>query len=90
MSLGTDAIPKSRCSNKKIYSSLVSDGRFAAAVWADATKVPIISLATKVIGSQIQMSVPPPGVPNPFSLADTNKLENSQAREGFRDIHLKQ
>jgi SAM-dependent methyltransferase len=72
----------------KIYSSLVSGGRFAAAVWADATKVPIISLATRIIGSQVQMSAPPPGVPNPFSLADTNKLENSLARAGFRDIHI--
>lgn len=32
----------------KIYSSLVSGGRFAAAVWADAPKVPIIGLATFV------------------------------------------
>ena len=73
---------------RKIYSSLISGGRFAAAVWADAAKVPIISLATGVIGSQVQMSAPPPGVPNPFSLADTNKLENSMARVGFRDIHI--
>jgi ubiquinone/menaquinone biosynthesis C-methylase UbiE len=73
---------------RKIYGSLVSGGRFAAVVWADAIKVPIISLATRVIGSQVQMSVPPPGVPNPFSLADTNKLENSLARAGFRDIHI--
>lgn len=72
----------------KIYSSLVSGGRLAAAVWADATKVPIINLATRIIGSEVQMSVPPPGVPNPFSLADTNKLENSLARAGFRDIHV--
>jgi SAM-dependent methyltransferase len=72
----------------KIYNSLVSGGRFAAAVWADATKVPIISLASRIIGSQVQMSALPPEVPNPFSLADTNKLENSLARIGFRDIHI--
>lgn len=72
----------------KIYSSLVSGGRFAAAVWADATKVPIISLATRTIASQAQISAPPPGVPNPFSLADTNKLENSLGGAGFRDIHI--
>jgi ubiquinone/menaquinone biosynthesis C-methylase UbiE len=30
----------------KIHNSLKSGGRFAAAVWADAPKVPIISLAT--------------------------------------------
>ena len=50
--------------------------------------MPIISLATRVIGSQVQMSAPPPRVPDPFSLADTNKLENSMARVGFRDIHI--
>jgi ubiquinone/menaquinone biosynthesis C-methylase UbiE len=72
----------------KIYSSLVSGGRFAAAVWADATKVPIISLATRIIGSQVQVSAPTPGAPNPFSLADTSMLENSLARAGFRDIHI--
>ncbi len=72
----------------KIYSSLVSGGKFAAAVWADANKVPIINLATGVIASQVQMSAPPQGVPNPFSLSDTNKLEYSLARAGFRDIHI--
>jgi enediyne biosynthesis protein CalE5 len=72
----------------KIYSSLVLGGRFAAAVWADATKVPIISLAARIISTQVQISAPPPGVPNPFSLADTTKLENSLARAGFRDIHI--
>jgi ubiquinone/menaquinone biosynthesis C-methylase UbiE len=72
----------------KICSSLVSGGRFAAAVWAEATKVPVLSLATRIISSQIQMPAPPLGVPNPFSLADTNKLEDSLARAGFRDIHM--
>ncbi len=70
----------------RIYNSLVSGGRFAAAVWADAPKVPLISLATRIIGSQVQMTALP-GTPNPFSLSDTNKLENSLARAGFRDIH---
>ena len=72
----------------KIYSSLVSGGRFAAAVWAEATKVPIINLATKIIGNEVQMSVPPLGVPKPFSLSDKNKLENSLVRAGFSDIHI--
>jgi ubiquinone/menaquinone biosynthesis C-methylase UbiE len=72
----------------KIHNSLRSGGRFAAAVWADAPKVPIISLATRIISKQIQMSAPPPGTPNPFSLADTNKLENSLANAGFKDMHI--
>jgi SAM-dependent methyltransferase len=86
--LGLMLFPNLDAAITKIYSSLVSGGRFAAAVWADATKVPIISLATSVIGSQVQMSVPPPEIPNPFSLADTNKLKYSLTRAGFRDIHI--
>jgi ubiquinone/menaquinone biosynthesis C-methylase UbiE len=71
----------------KIYSSLISGGRFATAVWADARKVPIISLATRILGSQVQTSALS-GTPNPFSLADTSKLENSLYRAGFKDIHV--
>ena len=71
----------------KIHNSLKSGGRFAAAVWADASKVPIISLATRVIGEQVQLQAPPAGIPNPFSLADINKLKNSMAKAGFRNIH---
>ena len=72
----------------KIYGSLVSGGRFAAAVWAEETKVPIISLATRIISSQVQMPALPSGVPNPFSLADTSMLENSLSRAGFKSIHV--
>jgi len=72
----------------KIYGSLVSGGRFAAAVWAEETKVPIISLATRIISSQVQMPALPSGVPNPFSLADTSMLEYSLSRAGFRSIHV--
>lgn len=51
---GLMLLPNLDAAIRKIYSSLVSGGRFAAAVWADATKVPIISLFTRVIGSQVQ------------------------------------
>ena len=34
------------------------------------------------------MSAPPPGIPNPFSLNNTIKLENSLTRAGFRSIHF--
>jgi ubiquinone/menaquinone biosynthesis C-methylase UbiE len=66
----------------RIYSSLVSGGRFASAVWADAPKVPIISLATRIVASQVQITAFP-GTPNLFSLSDTTKLEHSLARAGF-------
>jgi ubiquinone/menaquinone biosynthesis C-methylase UbiE len=71
----------------EVYRSLVHGGRFASAVWADAPKVPIISLALRIVGKQVQMAPPQPGTPNPFSLADTNRLGNYFLEAGFRDIH---
>lgn len=35
----------------------------------------------------MQIPAPLAGIPNPFSLADTNKLNNSLAKAGFRNIH---
>jgi len=85
---GLMLLPNLDATISKIHNALKSGGRFAAAVWAAAPKVPIISLATGIIGKQVQMSAPPPEIPNPFSLADTNKLENSLAKAGFREMHV--
>lgn len=55
----------------KVHRSLVSGGRFVAAVWASAHKVPVISLAMQIISESVQMpAAPSPSVPNPFGLAD--------------------
>jgi ubiquinone/menaquinone biosynthesis C-methylase UbiE len=70
----------------KIYSSLVHQGLFATAVWADAPKVPVISFAVRIIGELVQMAAPQPGTPNPFSLADTKRLENSMVETGFINV----
>src|SRR5262249_15720959 len=83
---GLKFLPNIDVAIKKIYASLTHQGRFAAAVWADAPKVPLISLATRIIGELVQMAAPPPGTPNPFSLADTKGLENSMVETGFTDV----
>ena len=40
----------------KVHRSLVSGGRFVAAVWAYAHKVPVISLAMQIIGESVHMA----------------------------------
>jgi ubiquinone/menaquinone biosynthesis C-methylase UbiE len=80
-------LPSINVAIKKIYASLVHPGRFAAAVWADASKVPLISLATRIIGELVQMAAaPPPSTPNPFSLSDTKRLENYMIETGFTNM----
>jgi enediyne biosynthesis protein CalE5 len=71
----------------KIHRSIISGRRFAAAVWSAPHKVPIISLASNIIGKELQIPAPQPGIPNPFSSADANKLENTLIKAGFRDVH---
>jgi SAM-dependent methyltransferase len=81
-------LPNLGAALSKIHDSLISGGRFAAAVWADAPKVPIISLAERIISEQLRMPLPPAGVPNPFSLADIKKLENHLVKAGFSDVQV--
>jgi hypothetical protein len=84
MSLGINAIAKPALG--KIHRSIISGRRFAAAVWSTPHKVPIISLTSNIISEQLQTQVPQPGIPNPFSLANAKKLENSLIKAGFRDV----
>ena len=73
----------------KVHRSLVSGGRFVAAVWAYAHKVPVISLAMQIIGESVEMATENlPSVPNPFGLADKNRLSNSFLGAGFRDVGI--
>jgi len=85
---GLMLMPNLDAALSKIHDSLISGGRFAAAVWADAPKVPIISLAARIISEQLRMPPPPAGVPNPFSLADMKKLENHLVKAGFSDLQI--
>jgi ubiquinone/menaquinone biosynthesis C-methylase UbiE len=86
--LGLMLLPNLDAALSRIHDSLVSGGRFAAAVWADAPKVPIISLAARIISKELRMPPPPAGVPNPYSLADIKKLENHLVKAGFSDVHI--
>jgi enediyne biosynthesis protein CalE5 len=73
----------------KVHRSLVSGGRFVAAVWADAHNVPVISHAMQIISESVQMAAAPsPSAPNPYSLADTNRLANYFLGAGFRDVRI--
>jgi enediyne biosynthesis protein CalE5 len=83
---GLMLLPNLDAALSKIYRSIISGRRFAAAVWSVPHKVPIISLASNIISEQLQIPASPPSIPNPFSLADANKLETSLIEAGFSDV----
>jgi ubiquinone/menaquinone biosynthesis C-methylase UbiE len=72
-----------------IYRSLVDGGRFAAAVWSSADKVPVLAIAVNTVMKETNSPpVPSPKVPGPFSLSDENMLKNSFIKSGFRGVSV--
>jgi ubiquinone/menaquinone biosynthesis C-methylase UbiE len=70
-----------------IYRSLVGGGRFAAAVWSSADKVPVLAIAVNALLTETKSLPPPsPKVPGPFSLSDENMLKSSFIKSGFTDV----
>jgi ubiquinone/menaquinone biosynthesis C-methylase UbiE len=64
---GLMLLPNLDTALSKIYRSIISGRRFAAAVWSAPHKVPIISLASNIIVKELQIPAPQAGIPNPFS-----------------------
>ena len=72
-----------------IYRSLVDGGRFAAAVWSSADKVPVLAITVNTVMKETNSPPPPsPKVPGPFSLSNENMLKNSFIKSGFRGVSV--
>jgi ubiquinone/menaquinone biosynthesis C-methylase UbiE len=70
-----------------IHRTLLPGGKFVAAVWADAQKVPVISLAMQIITESVQTTSESfPCLPNPYILSDENILANHFIKAGFEDV----
>ena len=61
-------------------------GRVAVAVWAARERNPWLGLVLDAVAAQLDRPVPPPGVPGPFSLADSDELEALLAAAGLTDV----
>ncbi len=70
----------------RLVGRLVPGGRLAAAVWGEAPRVPISSLAGHVIRKALALPDTPPGVPTPFDLADSERLRTRLERAGLVNV----
>lgn len=69
----------------KIRQMLVHGGKFAAAVWDVAPKVPASSMAYSLAQKMFQLPLPPGGTPSLFGLAD-GIAEKAFVQAGFIDV----
>jgi len=84
--LGLMFLPNLPIALNIIRRSMVSGGRFAAAVWAEPIKVPQLNISISIVRQQLQFPLPSPRIPDPFSLADLNELKKYMLQAGFKDI----
>lgn len=68
--------------------ALVPNGRIAAAVWSTPQKVPAFIMPSEMVMRETGSPPPPPGAPGPFSLADTNLLQERFKQAGFQDVAI--
>jgi ubiquinone/menaquinone biosynthesis C-methylase UbiE len=79
-------LPNLRIALSNVHRSLVGDGRLAAAVWGEPSKVPFIDLPLTTVSQQLNITRPTQ-IPGPCSLADVGALKNSLVQEGFGDLY---
>lgn len=59
---------------REIRRVLRRGGRVALAVWGPRERNPWLALVLDAVSAQLGRPVPPPGIPGPFSLEDSDKL----------------
>lgn len=75
---------------REIRRVLGSGGRAAVAVWGPRARNPWLGLVFDVVGEQLGRAMPPPGVPNAFSLDDPERLAGVLTGGGLADVSVEE
>ena len=81
-------VPDLAAAARGMHAALKPGASLATAVWDKGDKVPMITLAGPQVRETLGIAPPPPGTPNPMSLADTSILERALTGAGFRDFKV--
>jgi SAM-dependent methyltransferase len=71
---------------REIRRVLRPSGRFALAVWGPRERNPWLGVVFDAVSAQIGRPVPPPGIPGPFSLEDSDRLARLLSDAELADV----
>jgi SAM-dependent methyltransferase len=71
---------------REIRRVLRPGGRFALAVWGPRERNPWLGVVFDAVSAQIGKPVPPPGIPGPFSLEDSDRLAGLLSDAELADV----
>jgi SAM-dependent methyltransferase len=71
---------------REIRRVLRPGGRVALAVWGPRERNPWLGIVFDAVSAQVGSPIPPPGIPGPFSLADSAELARLLSDAGLADV----
>jgi SAM-dependent methyltransferase len=85
---GLMLVPDPARAAREIRRILRSGGRLAVAVWGPRARNPWLGMVFDTVSTQLGARVPPPGIPHPFSLDDSEKLARLLSDAGLADVSV--
>ena len=83
-------LPNLDAALRSMLRLLVPGGRLAAAVWGPPDKVQSSGVARSAVLRVLELSAPPAGTPDPYSLSDTAAFEQKLTAASFTNVHTEQ
>jgi SAM-dependent methyltransferase len=85
---GLMLVPDPAQAAREIRRVLRPGGRIAIAVWGPRERNPWLGLVLDAVSAQLGKPVPPPGLPGPFSLSDSQRVEAILVEAGLQDVEI--